>query len=189
MTLPAHTWQLLFQKHFCLRLMQFPSTRSWHSLCSAWGGSPGGLSPPESREPSAHGAHLSLRIVAARLNGSLDFFSLETHTSLNHLQFRGEQASSHTQFLGLSNNALFQKRCRVPHPTLCRGEEFLGSSWRKESILSTAFFQCPSLKSGRCALGSALPHASFLSHLSVTPSARSAPGTGTPRGIAATRRN
>ncbi|XP_051466953.1 sterol regulatory element-binding protein cleavage-activating protein [Apus apus] len=29
------------------------------------------------------------RIVAARLNGSLDFFSLETHMSLNHLQFRG----------------------------------------------------------------------------------------------------
>ncbi|RMB93827.1 hypothetical protein DUI87_29704 [Hirundo rustica rustica] len=32
---------------------------------------------------------LNNRIVAARLNGSLDFFSLETHTSLNHLQFRG----------------------------------------------------------------------------------------------------
>lgn len=37
----------------------------------------------------------SLRIVAARLNGSLDFFSLETHTSLNHLQFRGKQVSEH----------------------------------------------------------------------------------------------
>ncbi|KAJ7424260.1 hypothetical protein WISP_29539 [Willisornis vidua] len=32
---------------------------------------------------------LNNRIVAARLNGSLDFFSLETHTALNHLQFRG----------------------------------------------------------------------------------------------------
>ncbi|XP_068952024.1 sterol regulatory element-binding protein cleavage-activating protein isoform X2 [Petaurus breviceps papuanus] len=32
---------------------------------------------------------LNKRIVAARLNGSLDFFSLETHTVLNHLQFRG----------------------------------------------------------------------------------------------------
>lgn len=34
----------------------------------------------------------SSRIVAARLNGSLDFFSLETHTSLSPLQFRGQQA-------------------------------------------------------------------------------------------------
>ncbi|XP_051662058.1 sterol regulatory element-binding protein cleavage-activating protein isoform X38 [Manacus candei] len=32
---------------------------------------------------------LNNRIVAARLNGSLDFFSLETHAALNHLQFRG----------------------------------------------------------------------------------------------------
>uniref|UniRef100_A0A8D0HUG9 SCAP beta-propeller domain-containing protein n=1 Tax=Sphenodon punctatus TaxID=8508 RepID=A0A8D0HUG9_SPHPU len=32
---------------------------------------------------------LNDRIVAARLNGSLDFFSLETHASFNHLQFRG----------------------------------------------------------------------------------------------------
>lgn len=34
---------------------------------------------------------LSTRIVAARLNGSLDFFSLETRASFNHLQFRGER--------------------------------------------------------------------------------------------------
>nr|XP_020135893.1 sterol regulatory element-binding protein cleavage-activating protein isoform X2 [Microcebus murinus] len=32
---------------------------------------------------------LDKRIVAARLNGSLDFFSLETHTALSPLQFRG----------------------------------------------------------------------------------------------------
>ncbi|XP_020854804.1 sterol regulatory element-binding protein cleavage-activating protein isoform X1 [Phascolarctos cinereus] len=32
---------------------------------------------------------LNKRIVAARLNGSLDFFSLETCTVLSHLQFRG----------------------------------------------------------------------------------------------------
>ncbi|XP_067400605.1 sterol regulatory element-binding protein cleavage-activating protein [Emydura macquarii macquarii] len=32
---------------------------------------------------------LNNRIVVARLNGSLDFFSLEARTSFNHLQFRG----------------------------------------------------------------------------------------------------
>ncbi|XP_030052545.1 sterol regulatory element-binding protein cleavage-activating protein [Microcaecilia unicolor] len=32
---------------------------------------------------------LNHRIVAARLNGSLDFFMLETQESMNHLQFRG----------------------------------------------------------------------------------------------------
>nr|XP_033787818.1 sterol regulatory element-binding protein cleavage-activating protein isoform X2 [Geotrypetes seraphini] len=32
---------------------------------------------------------LNHRIVAARLNGSLDFFALETQESMNHLQFRG----------------------------------------------------------------------------------------------------
>ncbi|XP_050189783.1 sterol regulatory element-binding protein cleavage-activating protein [Myiozetetes cayanensis] len=37
---------------------------------------------------------LNNRIVAARLNGSLDFFSLETHTALNHLQFRGAPGRS-----------------------------------------------------------------------------------------------
>lgn len=85
-----------------------------------------GLSPLESREPSAHGAHFSPRIVAARLNGSLDFFSLETHTSLNHLQFRGEQASSHSPFLSLCISALFQKRCRMPHVILSRRRPSLG---------------------------------------------------------------
>lgn len=50
-------------------------------LVWVWGSGRGLSSPPS----------LSLRIVAARLNGSLDFFSLETHTSLNHLQFRGER--------------------------------------------------------------------------------------------------
>lgn len=34
----------------------------------------------------------SSRIVAARLNGSLDFFSLETHAFLSPLQFRGQWA-------------------------------------------------------------------------------------------------
>lgn len=33
----------------------------------------------------------SFRIVAARLNGSLDFFSLETHTAFSPLQFRGQR--------------------------------------------------------------------------------------------------
>lgn len=34
---------------------------------------------------------LSFRIVAARLNGSLDFFSLETRTAFSPLQFRGQR--------------------------------------------------------------------------------------------------
>ncbi|XP_029444056.1 sterol regulatory element-binding protein cleavage-activating protein [Rhinatrema bivittatum] len=37
---------------------------------------------------------LNHRIVAARLNGSLDFFTLETHESMNHLQFRGNSNRS-----------------------------------------------------------------------------------------------
>ncbi|XP_025049442.1 sterol regulatory element-binding protein cleavage-activating protein isoform X2 [Alligator sinensis] len=37
---------------------------------------------------------LNKRIVAARLNGSLDFFSLETRASFNHLQFRGMERGS-----------------------------------------------------------------------------------------------
>ncbi|XP_017692314.1 PREDICTED: sterol regulatory element-binding protein cleavage-activating protein [Lepidothrix coronata] len=55
-----------------------PGTASLSSPNPVWG--PGGASP--------HPLFL-LRIVAARLNGSLDFFSLETHAALNHLQFRG----------------------------------------------------------------------------------------------------
>lgn len=39
----------------------------------------------------SHLAVFSSRIVAARLNGSLDFFSLETHTALSPLQFRGQR--------------------------------------------------------------------------------------------------
>lgn len=39
----------------------------------------------------SHLAVFSSRIVAARLNGSLDFFSLETHTVLGPLQFRGQR--------------------------------------------------------------------------------------------------
>lgn len=39
----------------------------------------------------SHLAMFSSRIVAARLNGSLDFFSLETHTALGPLQFRGQR--------------------------------------------------------------------------------------------------
>lgn len=52
--------------------------------------------------------HFPPRIVAARLNGSLDFFSLETHTSFNHLQFRGKRAS-HTLFKSSPSRAPLQK--------------------------------------------------------------------------------
>lgn len=42
--------------------------------------------------PVSHVAMLlSFRIVAARLNGSLDFFSLETRTAFSPLQFRGQR--------------------------------------------------------------------------------------------------
>ncbi|PKK19212.1 hypothetical protein A306_00000138, partial [Columba livia] len=55
-------------------------------------GRPGelGLEPGAAGEPDRGRPE----IVAARLNGSLDFFSLETHTSLNHLQFRGAPSRS-----------------------------------------------------------------------------------------------
>lgn len=130
------------------------------SLCCAWGGSPCVLSAPGSREFCAHRAHLSLRIVAARLNGSLDFFSLETHTSLNHLQFRGEQGSPHSPILSLCHDSsMLQDGTSV----LCRGQGFLGSSLWREGTLCTALLQCLSLRSGRCALGPALPAA--LCHL------------------------
>uniref|UniRef100_A0A8C0FZU0 Sterol regulatory element-binding protein cleavage-activating protein n=1 Tax=Bubo bubo TaxID=30461 RepID=A0A8C0FZU0_BUBBB len=60
---------------------------------------------------------LSLRIVAARLNGSLDFFSLETHTSLNHLQFRGKQASSIPSSPVFSSSDIIV--CQLTHTVSC----------------------------------------------------------------------
>uniref|UniRef100_A0A8C8AG59 Sterol regulatory element-binding protein cleavage-activating protein n=1 Tax=Otus sunia TaxID=257818 RepID=A0A8C8AG59_9STRI len=61
---------------------------------------------------------LSLRIVAARLNGSLDFFSLETHTSLNHLQFRGAPSRS-----SIPSSPVFSSSdvivCQLTHTVSC----------------------------------------------------------------------
>lgn len=53
------------------------------------------LPAPRGAEPVLSGARSQLvcfpfRIVAARLNGSLDFFSLETHAAFSPLQFRGQ---------------------------------------------------------------------------------------------------
>ena len=135
----------------------------------------------------------SLRIVAARLNGSLDFFSLETHTSLNHLQFRGKQVSEHavrcsellrafssslaslqltlphTHFISCRNNALLQNIlcCRMPNQLLRSGEEYFGSSLCRESVSSAGFLQCLGLEAETCVPGSALPRTSFLSHFSL----------------------
>lgn len=57
---------------------------------------------------------LDKRIVAARLNGSLDFFSLETHTALSPLQFRG-QGSSPTSMYSSSDTVA----CRLTHTVPC----------------------------------------------------------------------
>lgn len=45
---------------------------------------------PKARVSGSHLACFPFRIVAARLNGSLDFFSLETHAAFSPLQFRGQ---------------------------------------------------------------------------------------------------
>ncbi|XP_068862230.1 sterol regulatory element-binding protein cleavage-activating protein [Aphelocoma coerulescens] len=61
---------------------------------------------------------LNNRIVAARLNGSLDFFSLEAHTSLNHLQFRGAPGrSSLPPSPELGRGAAV--RCQLTHSVAC----------------------------------------------------------------------
>uniref|UniRef100_A0A671ERI7 Sterol regulatory element-binding protein cleavage-activating protein n=1 Tax=Rhinolophus ferrumequinum TaxID=59479 RepID=A0A671ERI7_RHIFE len=58
---------------------------------------------------------LDKRIVAARLNGSLDFFSLETHTALSPVQFRG-QGSSPTSPMYSSSDTV---ACRLTHTVPC----------------------------------------------------------------------
>ncbi|XP_027559384.1 sterol regulatory element-binding protein cleavage-activating protein [Neopelma chrysocephalum] len=61
---------------------------------------------------------LNNRIVAARLNGSLDFFSLETHAALNHLQFRGGPGrSSVPSSPVLSGGAVVL--CQLTHSVPC----------------------------------------------------------------------
>ncbi|XP_021061734.1 sterol regulatory element-binding protein cleavage-activating protein [Mus pahari] len=61
---------------------------------------------------------LDRRIVAARLNGSLDFFSLETHTSLSPLQFRGTpgRGSSPSSSVYSSSNTV---ACHRTHTVPC----------------------------------------------------------------------
>ncbi|XP_033268956.1 sterol regulatory element-binding protein cleavage-activating protein isoform X5 [Orcinus orca] len=61
---------------------------------------------------------LDKRIVAARLNGSLDFFSLETHTALSPLQFRGApgRGSSPTSPMCSSSDAV---ACHLTHTVPC----------------------------------------------------------------------
>uniref|UniRef100_A0A3Q2IEH3 Sterol regulatory element-binding protein cleavage-activating protein n=1 Tax=Equus caballus TaxID=9796 RepID=A0A3Q2IEH3_HORSE len=61
---------------------------------------------------------LDKRIVAARLNGSLDFFSLETHTSLSPLQFRGTpgRGTSPASPVYSSSDTV---ACRLTHTVPC----------------------------------------------------------------------
>ncbi|XP_045847401.1 sterol regulatory element-binding protein cleavage-activating protein isoform X1 [Meles meles] len=61
---------------------------------------------------------LDKRIVAARLNGSLDFFSLETHAALSPLQFRGTpgRSSSPASPVYSSSDAV---ACRLTHTVPC----------------------------------------------------------------------
>ncbi|XP_072577124.1 sterol regulatory element-binding protein cleavage-activating protein isoform X2 [Vulpes vulpes] len=61
---------------------------------------------------------LDKRIVAARLNGSLDFFSLETHSVLSPLQFRGTpgRSSSPTSPVYSSSDTV---SCRLTHTVPC----------------------------------------------------------------------
>ncbi|XP_066100657.1 sterol regulatory element-binding protein cleavage-activating protein isoform X2 [Saccopteryx bilineata] len=58
---------------------------------------------------------LDRRIVAARLNGSLDFFSLESHAAFSPLQFRG-QGSSPTAPMYSSSDTV---ACRLTHTVPC----------------------------------------------------------------------
>nr|XP_044992411.1 sterol regulatory element-binding protein cleavage-activating protein isoform X2 [Jaculus jaculus] len=58
---------------------------------------------------------LDKRIVAARLNGSLDFFSLETHTSFSPLQFRGRGSSPSSSVYSSSNTVA----CHLTHTVPC----------------------------------------------------------------------
>ncbi|XP_071590607.1 sterol regulatory element-binding protein cleavage-activating protein isoform X2 [Heliangelus exortis] len=60
---------------------------------------------------------LNSRIVAARLNGSLDFFSLETHTSLNPLQFRGAPSRSSIPSSPVCSSS--EILCQLTHTVSC----------------------------------------------------------------------
>ncbi|EHB12569.1 Sterol regulatory element-binding protein cleavage-activating protein [Heterocephalus glaber] len=67
--------------------------------------------------PLSSRLHLFSRVVAARLNGSLDFFSLETHTVLSPLQFRGTpgRGSSPPSLQSGSDKVL----CHLTHTVPC----------------------------------------------------------------------
>lgn len=58
---------------------------------------------------------LDKRIVAARLNGSLDFFSLETHAAFSPLQFRGQGSSPAAPVHSSSDRVA----CRLTHTVPC----------------------------------------------------------------------
>lgn len=58
---------------------------------------------------------LDKRIVAARLNGSLDFFSLETHAAFSPLQFRGQGSSPAAPVYSSSDRVA----CRLTHTVPC----------------------------------------------------------------------
>ncbi|XP_036189626.1 sterol regulatory element-binding protein cleavage-activating protein [Myotis myotis] len=58
---------------------------------------------------------LDKRIVAARLNGSLDFFSLETHAAFSPLQFRGQGSSPVAPVYSCSDRVA----CRLTHTVPC----------------------------------------------------------------------
>ncbi|XP_059520907.1 sterol regulatory element-binding protein cleavage-activating protein [Myotis daubentonii] len=58
---------------------------------------------------------LDKRIVAARLNGSLDFFSLETHAAFSPLQFRGQGSSPVAPVYSSSDRVA----CRLTHTVPC----------------------------------------------------------------------
>lgn len=57
---------------------------------------------------------LDKRIVAARLNGSLDFFSLETHAAFSPLQFRGQGSPAAPVYSSSDRVA-----CRLTHTVPC----------------------------------------------------------------------
>uniref|UniRef100_A0A670JN15 Sterol regulatory element-binding protein cleavage-activating protein n=1 Tax=Podarcis muralis TaxID=64176 RepID=A0A670JN15_PODMU len=61
---------------------------------------------------------LNSRIVAARLNGSLDFYSLRTHTSLDHSQLKGTPSKS-----SLPSSPMYSSNdvitCQLTHTVTC----------------------------------------------------------------------
>ncbi|XP_062978298.1 sterol regulatory element-binding protein cleavage-activating protein [Elgaria multicarinata webbii] len=58
---------------------------------------------------------LNSRVVAARLNGSLDFYSLGTQTSLDHAQFRGRSSLPSSPMYS-SNDVI---TCQLTHTVTC----------------------------------------------------------------------